>query len=64
MTDDPKLNIRIDPELHNELGETVVREGRTKTEITERALRDYIARSKAEAKAARAASKTPAPVQQ
>lgn len=59
MSDEPKLYIRIDPELDAELSATKEREGRTKTEITERALRDYIARSKADAKAARAASKTP-----
>lgn len=52
------LHIQIDPALNAELAETIEREGRSKTAITERALRDYIARSKAEAKAARAASKT------
>lgn len=49
MSDVP-LNIRLDPTLDTELRETAAREGRTKTEITERALRDYIARSKAAAK--------------
>jgi predicted transcriptional regulator len=58
VNETPKLVVRIDPELNTELDETVSREERTKTTIVERALRDYIARSKAEAKAARAASKT------
>lgn len=44
------LHIQIDPELNAELSETITREGRSKTAITERALRDYIARSKAKAK--------------
>lgn len=63
MTNDPKLFIRIDPELNADLVEAVQREGRTKTAITERALRDYIARSKAEARAAKQASKAQAQVQ-
>lgn len=59
MEDIQHLHIKIDPDLNSELADTISREGRTKTEITERALRDYIARSKAEARAAKAASRTP-----
>lgn len=48
MSDVP-LSIRLDPALNTELSETAEREERSKTAIVERALRDYIARSKAEA---------------
>lgn len=47
-----------DPELAAEFRATLEREQRTMKVVTTLAIRDYIARSKAEAKAARAASKS------
>lgn len=57
MNTDPKLFIRIDPVLDAALRETTEREGRTKTAIVERALRAYIAQSKAVSAAAEVQAK-------
>jgi len=55
MPDTVNLFARIEPELDADLQETIAREERDKTTIVKRALRDYVAKSRAEAKAAKAA---------
>lgn len=60
ITESVPLHVRIDPQLDAELRDTMEREERKKTAVVERALRDYIAKSKAEA--ARTNSRKPAQV--
>lgn len=52
------VHVKIDPQVGRELIETAEREERKKNVIVERALRDYIARSKAEAEYAQKAAKS------
>jgi len=58
MTDTVNWFLRVDPDLDAELREVMEREERDLKVVVVRAVRQYIDRSKAEAKAAKAASKT------
>lgn len=49
MEDFVPLFVRLETDLNDELAEVIQREERDKTTIVKRALRDYIAKSKADA---------------